>query len=223
MRYTRLRRQIESGTLIGTHGTPFSGSADKIYEASTKRKRPNSSVKKSDDETEDEEPQPPNRKAKKSGNYEKGKRKRGGVEAGGENTEKGKGGEVKVKEEGESEFESDDSSFEDAEDEMPLAKLRKARLGPFQSSSSVKPYISPYPSRMMSPSEVPRSMAGFQRGMGGTMGEGAGLGSRVQSPVGHNTGFGNGGGNGGAGGWGEVDWARWQSRFAGGEGMKDSL
>lgn len=29
MRYTRLRRAIESGTLIGTHGTPFQGNADK--------------------------------------------------------------------------------------------------------------------------------------------------------------------------------------------------
>ncbi|KAI9875125.1 MAG: hypothetical protein M1830_008854 [Pleopsidium flavum] len=39
MRYTRLRRAIESGTLIGTHGTPFQGSADKIIEAQKKRKR----------------------------------------------------------------------------------------------------------------------------------------------------------------------------------------
>lgn len=40
MRYTRLRRQIESGTLIGTHGTPFAGGAEKIAEAYKKRKRP---------------------------------------------------------------------------------------------------------------------------------------------------------------------------------------
>ncbi len=39
MRYTRLRRAIESGTLIGTHGTPFQGGADKIVEAQKKRKR----------------------------------------------------------------------------------------------------------------------------------------------------------------------------------------
>lgn len=39
MRYTRLRRAIESGTLIGTHGTPFQGGVDKILEAQKKRKR----------------------------------------------------------------------------------------------------------------------------------------------------------------------------------------
>ncbi|KAI9821684.1 MAG: hypothetical protein M1827_002265 [Pycnora praestabilis] len=39
MRYTRLRRAIEGGTLIGTHGTPFQGGADKIWEAQKKRKR----------------------------------------------------------------------------------------------------------------------------------------------------------------------------------------
>jgi hypothetical protein len=39
MRYTRLRRQIESGTLIGTHGTPFAGGADKIAKAMRKRKK----------------------------------------------------------------------------------------------------------------------------------------------------------------------------------------
>lgn len=39
MRYTRLRRQIESGTLIGTHGTPFVGGAEKIAEAHKNRKR----------------------------------------------------------------------------------------------------------------------------------------------------------------------------------------
>lgn len=39
MRYTRLRRAIESGTLIGTHGTPFQGGADKIVEARRKRNK----------------------------------------------------------------------------------------------------------------------------------------------------------------------------------------
>lgn len=39
MRYTRLRRAIESGTLIGTHGTPFQGGADKIAEGRKKRKK----------------------------------------------------------------------------------------------------------------------------------------------------------------------------------------
>lgn len=39
MRYTRLKRQIEGGTLIGTHGTPFAGGAEKIAEAMRKRKK----------------------------------------------------------------------------------------------------------------------------------------------------------------------------------------
>ena len=42
MRYTRLRRAIESGTLIGTHGTPFQGAdkiGDKIADAPKKRKK----------------------------------------------------------------------------------------------------------------------------------------------------------------------------------------
>jgi len=39
MRYTRLRRQIENGTLIGTHGTPFQRGADKAIETPRKRKR----------------------------------------------------------------------------------------------------------------------------------------------------------------------------------------
>ena len=38
MRYTRLRRAIESGTLIGTHGTPFQGGAEKSLEVRKKRK-----------------------------------------------------------------------------------------------------------------------------------------------------------------------------------------
>ena len=38
MRYTRLRRSIEDGTLIGTHGTPFQGGAEKIANAQRKRK-----------------------------------------------------------------------------------------------------------------------------------------------------------------------------------------
>jgi len=39
MRYTRLRRQIENGTLIGTHGIPFQRGADKAIETPRKRKR----------------------------------------------------------------------------------------------------------------------------------------------------------------------------------------
>ena len=39
MRYTRLRRAIEGGTLIGTHGTPFQAGAEKVVEVGKKRKR----------------------------------------------------------------------------------------------------------------------------------------------------------------------------------------
>lgn len=38
MRYTRLRRQIEGGTLVGAHGTPFSGVAEKTVLDMRKRK-----------------------------------------------------------------------------------------------------------------------------------------------------------------------------------------
>ena len=38
MRYTRLRRAIESGSLIGTHGTPFQGGSEKNAQAQNKRK-----------------------------------------------------------------------------------------------------------------------------------------------------------------------------------------
>ena len=40
MRYTRLRRAIEGGTLIGTHGTPFQGGQEKVAEGDRKRKKP---------------------------------------------------------------------------------------------------------------------------------------------------------------------------------------
>lgn len=48
MRYTRLRRAIESGTLIGTHGTPFQGGADKIVEARRKRSKISDGVDEED-------------------------------------------------------------------------------------------------------------------------------------------------------------------------------
>ena len=45
MRYTRLRRAIESGTLIGTHGTPFQGVTDKESGHQKKRKQPSLSAR----------------------------------------------------------------------------------------------------------------------------------------------------------------------------------
>lgn len=40
MRYTRLKRAIEGGTLIGTHGIPFQGTPEKPPRTQKKRKRP---------------------------------------------------------------------------------------------------------------------------------------------------------------------------------------
>ena len=48
MRYTRLRRAIESGTLIGTHGTPFHGNTEKIEEVQKKRKKNEGITRNSD-------------------------------------------------------------------------------------------------------------------------------------------------------------------------------
>lgn len=39
MRYTRLRRAIEGGTLIGTHGMPFQSGPEKVVEVRKKRRR----------------------------------------------------------------------------------------------------------------------------------------------------------------------------------------
>ncbi len=39
MRYTRLRRAIEGGTLIGTHGMPFQSGTEKVVEVRKKRRR----------------------------------------------------------------------------------------------------------------------------------------------------------------------------------------
>jgi hypothetical protein len=103
MRYTRLRRQIESGTLIGTHGTPFLSSSPHP-EKQGKRKRVDGA--KGEEESEEEI----------------------GVKR---ELWKKEGKESKVKEETGSEFESSGSESEgwDSDDEVPLAKLRKAKLG----------------------------------------------------------------------------------------------
>ncbi|KAI9762925.1 MAG: hypothetical protein M1840_001105 [Geoglossum simile] len=44
MRYTRLRRHIVNGTLIGTHGTPFQGGPERAAQAQGKRKKSSSMV-----------------------------------------------------------------------------------------------------------------------------------------------------------------------------------
>ena len=57
MRYTRLRRQIEGGTLIGTRGKPFHGGAEKIAQSQKKRKTglPTSTFKDGEERDDDEE------------------------------------------------------------------------------------------------------------------------------------------------------------------------
>ena len=255
MRYTRLRRQIESGTLIGTHGTPFSGSADKIYQASAKRKRGGGGVgfkrASSGDETEDEMDQVD--KVDVDAGREMGggfcsanggnRREVGGVKesAKGRGGAKAKGKEITVKEEQQdSDFSSTSNSSEDSEDEMPLAKLRKARLDPLHASGSSRvpskhqspsrPYVSPYPSRMMSPgvggsqfsggklsgAVVPISMPQFTFRPGGDNSSVeekgfARLGSGFHSPFGWHSNSVTAGGDIGSG-WADTDWARWQDR-----------
>jgi hypothetical protein len=113
MRYTRLRRQIESGTLIGTHGTPFlSSSADNPSASSNKRKRLGGSSGRDDDDESEGDIGLKNEKSLKS-------------------EKEGKEHKIKI-EDGESGWESGSettgSEGWDSEDEIPLAKLRKARV-----------------------------------------------------------------------------------------------
>jgi hypothetical protein len=112
MRYTRLRRQIESGTLIGTHRTPFTGAPEKIAEAGKKRKRCSSSIKNDDGEEDDMLPK--DEKGSSEDERQGGERR---------NTV------VKEERRGSwSQFESSEESDGDSEDEIPLAKLRKAKM-----------------------------------------------------------------------------------------------
>jgi len=157
MRYTRLRRQIESGTLISTHGTPFGN--EKSVTVTPKRKR--AASKKIIPEDEDEitpakaslnpngKPSGKDVKARKNPNAQKeevgvGNGGKGKIDGGFDNSRQvngrtdGKGSDrpgvsktdgVIVKREEESEFESSDaSSLSASEDEIPLAKLRKSRM-----------------------------------------------------------------------------------------------
>jgi hypothetical protein len=108
MRYTRLRRQIESGTLIGTHGTPFPSDkvVEKNAEAKRKRKRlsPGDGTRNDADEEGLEEDESKNRAKRKSV--------------------------IKKEGDGSDRFETSEDSeseFADSEDEMPLAKLMKLR------------------------------------------------------------------------------------------------
>ena len=103
MRYTRLRRQIESGTLIGTHGTPFAGGAEKNAKALKKRRRSGLPIEK-----------PIKRKANEDDEEMLGKGFKRGFNL--------------VKNEYSSEYETDAEDSGDCEDEIPLAKLRRAKM-----------------------------------------------------------------------------------------------
>lgn len=132
MRYTRLRRQIESGTLIGTHGTPFAATSS----SEKKRKRSLAHAKKA----------APKDKPETDSSV-------GAVEEvdGRTRLEAEKETETKVKKESDSdgyggdgdttEGESDETDEWSSEDEIPLAKLRKAR-----SKTTTRPQMSPVPS-----------------------------------------------------------------------------
>ena len=66
MRFTRLRRAIEDGTLIDTHGKLFQGSAEKIAEAQRKRKKPSSEDADCDGDDEESAPSRPRKKTSRS-------------------------------------------------------------------------------------------------------------------------------------------------------------
>jgi hypothetical protein len=111
MRYTRLRRQIESGTLIGTHGTPFPSDkvVEKNAEAGRKRKRLGPEKSGTGDADEDAVEKDEGKKRSKPKSV------------------------IKKETEGCDGFESSgesESDFVDSEDEMPLAKLMKSRTKP---------------------------------------------------------------------------------------------
>jgi hypothetical protein len=115
MRYTRLRRQIESGTLIGAHGTTFTGALGK----SKKRKHLSDQSKGSDGYSKDG----------REVNVEGGASMDRGSEEEGKSLEKAGVVKSEGREDGFVSEESSSASEDDSEDDMPLAKLRKGRMG----------------------------------------------------------------------------------------------
>ncbi|PMD30635.1 hypothetical protein L207DRAFT_520131, partial [Hyaloscypha variabilis F] len=122
MRYTRLRRQIESGTLIGTHGTPFLSSSSisptSPISTSTFSNYPEKEKEKKRKRTSGERCEG----VKVEGDGGMGK---GGLEGTGEKG--GVDGIIKEESRSDDEFESASEGW-DSEDEVPLAKLRKTQL-----------------------------------------------------------------------------------------------
>jgi hypothetical protein len=123
MRYTRLRRQIESGTLVATRGTPFLSHSSSLP-TSTSSHNPDK-LKRKRVSGEDEEIIFKRDDVKQ---LERGiKAERETVEA--------REGKIKREDEGSGVWDSGSGSETDegwdSEDEVPLAKLRKATLSSF--------------------------------------------------------------------------------------------
>lgn len=117
MRYTRLRRQIESRTLIGTHGQPFgcpSSNSSSINATLAKRKR---SINPDIDEYGD---------AKGEDDREEGME----IER----------WSMKVKKEWDGDESLGSVSGEDSEDDMPLAKLKGVKIGSYRQIDSLPPH-----------------------------------------------------------------------------------
>jgi len=70
MRFTRLRRAIEDGTLIDTHGKQFQASADKIADTQKKRKKPSAEEMDCDGDDEEARASLPKKKVARSPSYE---------------------------------------------------------------------------------------------------------------------------------------------------------
>jgi len=70
MRFTRLRRAIEDGTLIDTHGKQFQASADKIADTQKKRKKPSAEEMDCDGDNEEARASLPKKKVARSPSYE---------------------------------------------------------------------------------------------------------------------------------------------------------
>lgn len=70
MRFTRLRRAIEDGTLIDTHGKHFQGNVDKIADTQKKRKKPSAEETDCDGDDEEALTSPPKKKVARSPSYE---------------------------------------------------------------------------------------------------------------------------------------------------------
>lgn len=104
MRYTRLRRAIEGVTLIGTHGTPFQGGAEKNAEAQKKRKISTPPLRAT---SEERQPEVENSKAIRTHRSRKRQQRRPRM----------------TDESSTDEYETDESSGDDA----PLAKRRITR------------------------------------------------------------------------------------------------